>query len=172
MGVEMGDTGGEGPGPLAIFGVLKRHELDLRPVVDLAAIGACAWIAQLALGGFAVRPVPALISLALVGGSLYDTVYEAVALEADPALVPADQRAYMLALYPFVDQVVLFDDDTPLRLIEAIRPDILVKGSDYTPETVVGRDVVESYGGKVVFLPLVPSFSTTELLRRIRELPS
>ena len=55
--------------------------------------------------------------------------------------VAEDQRAYMLSLYPFVDLIVLFDEDTPINLIEAIRPDVLVKGGDYTPETVVGRDL-------------------------------
>ena len=49
----------------------------------------------------------------------------------------------MLSLYPFIDLIVLFDEDTPVNLIEAIRPDVLVKGGDYTPDTVVGRDVVE-----------------------------
>ena len=48
---------------------------------------------------------------------------------------------------------MLFDEETPLRLIEAIRPDVLVKGGDYTPDTVVGRDLVESYGGRVAICP-------------------
>ncbi len=85
IGVSMGDTGGEGAGPLAIFGVLKRHELDLRPVVDLLAIAACAWLGQLALAGRAARPVPATIALAMVGASLSVTMHQAVALERDPA---------------------------------------------------------------------------------------
>lgn len=74
----------------------------------------------------------------------------------------------MLSLYPFVDLVVLFDEDTPLQLIEALRPDVLVKGGDYTPETVVGRDLVESYGGEVVICPRIDGLSTTELVRKIR----
>ncbi len=85
IGVATGDTGGEGDGPLAIFGVLKRHELDLRPVVDLLAIAACAWLAQLALGGRAARPLPAAIATVMVVASLYGTVNQAVALERDPA---------------------------------------------------------------------------------------
>ena len=85
IGVSMGDTGGEGNGPLAIFGVLKRHELDLRPVVDLLAIAACAWLAQLALGGHAARPLPAAIAAAMVGASLCVTMNQAVALEREPA---------------------------------------------------------------------------------------
>jgi arylsulfatase A-like enzyme len=85
VGVSMGDTGGEGAGPLAIFGVLKRQELDLRPVIDLLAIAACAWLAQLALGGFVARPVPAALSLAVIAASLGVTVQQATALERDPA---------------------------------------------------------------------------------------
>jgi D-beta-D-heptose 7-phosphate kinase/D-beta-D-heptose 1-phosphate adenosyltransferase len=63
--------------------------------------------------------------------------------------------------------VVLFDEDTPLRLIEAIRPDVLVKGGDYTPETVVGRELVESRGGRVVLCPRLEGLSTTNLVRKI-----
>ena len=80
--------------------------------------------------------------------------------------VAEDQRAYMLSLYPFVDLIVLFDEDTPLNLIEAIRPDVLVKGGDYTPETVVGRDCVESYGGRVAICPRLEGLSTTDLVRK------
>ncbi|HEV3163153.1 MAG TPA: D-glycero-beta-D-manno-heptose 1-phosphate adenylyltransferase, partial [Isosphaeraceae bacterium] len=83
--------------------------------------------------------------------------------------VSEEQRAYMLSLYPFVDIVVLFDDDTPLALIEALRPDVLVKGGDYTPDTVVGRDLVDSYGGKVAICPRIDGLSTTDLVKKIRE---
>ncbi len=83
--------------------------------------------------------------------------------------VSEEQRAYMLSLYPFIDLIVLFDEDTPLNLIEAIRPDVLVKGGDYTPETVVGRDVVESYGGRVAICPRLEGLSTTDLVRKIKD---
>ncbi len=83
--------------------------------------------------------------------------------------VTEDQRAYMLSLYPFVDMIVLFDEDTPLNLIDAIRPDVLVKGGDYSPETVVGREVVESYGGKVMICPRLEGLSTTDIVRKIQE---
>jgi arylsulfatase A-like enzyme len=85
VGIAMGDTGGEGDGPIAIFGVLKRRELDLRPVVDVLAIAACAWLAQLALAGRSARPVPAAIATAMVVASFGVTVNQAVALERDPA---------------------------------------------------------------------------------------
>ena len=73
----------------------------------------------------------------------------------------------MLSLYPFVDQIVLFDEDTPMNLIEAIRPDVLVKGGDYTPDTVVGRDLVESSGGRVAICPRLEGLSTTDIVRKI-----
>jgi D-beta-D-heptose 7-phosphate kinase/D-beta-D-heptose 1-phosphate adenosyltransferase len=84
--------------------------------------------------------------------------------------VTEDQRANMLSLYPFVDLIVLFDEDTPISLIESIRPDVLVKGGDYTPETVVGRDCVESYGGRVEICPRLEGLSTTDLVRKIQDL--
>ena len=86
----------------------------------------------------------------------------------DRPIVPEDQRAYMLSLFPFIDLILLFDEDTPLNLIETIRPDILVKGGDYTPETIVGRDLVESYSGRVVIFPHLEGLSTSEMVRKIQ----
>jgi D-beta-D-heptose 7-phosphate kinase/D-beta-D-heptose 1-phosphate adenosyltransferase len=83
--------------------------------------------------------------------------------------VSEDQRAYMLSLYPFIDLIVLFDEETPMTLIEGIRPDVLVKGGDYTPETVVGRDVVEAGGGRVAICPRLEGLSTTDIVRKIQE---
>jgi D-beta-D-heptose 7-phosphate kinase/D-beta-D-heptose 1-phosphate adenosyltransferase len=83
-------------------------------------------------------------------------------------IIAEDQRAYMLSLFPFVDLVVLFDEETPMDLIEAIRPDVLVKGGDYTPGMIVGRDFVESYGGRVAICPHRGGLSTTEMVRKIR----
>ena len=77
-------------------------------------------------------------------------------------------RALMLAALQCVDYVTLFDEDTPLALIDAIRPDVLVKGGDYTRDTIVGADIVERSGGQVVTIPLVQGFSTTALLGRIK----
>jgi D-beta-D-heptose 7-phosphate kinase/D-beta-D-heptose 1-phosphate adenosyltransferase len=85
--------------------------------------------------------------------------------------VSEDQRAYMLSLYPFVDLIVLFDEDTPLNLIEAIRPDVLVKGGDWTPETVVGHEIVESYRGRVAICPRLEGLSTTDLVQKIKAEP-
>lgn len=88
---------------------------------------------------------------------------------ASRPLVPEDQRAYMLSLYRFIDLIVFFDEDTPMNLIEAIRPDVLVKGGDYSPETVVGRELVESHGGKVTICPRLEGLSTTDIVRKIRD---
>jgi D-beta-D-heptose 7-phosphate kinase/D-beta-D-heptose 1-phosphate adenosyltransferase len=66
-----------------------------------------------------------------------------------------------------VDAVVIFEEDSPLELITALEPDVLVKGADYTLETVVGADIVLGRGGKVVLAELVPEHSTTETIRRI-----
>lgn len=84
-------------------------------------------------------------------------------------IVPAPDRAELLAALECVDAVIEFDEDTPLRLIEAIRPDVLVKGGDYRPEEVVGREIVEGSGGTLVLIPLVPGQSTTNLAARINE---
>lgn len=77
-------------------------------------------------------------------------------------------RATVLQALRSVDHVVLFEQDTPLELITAIVPDILVKGGDYTRETIVGADVVEEHGGRVVTIPLVEGRSTTNVITRAR----
>jgi D-beta-D-heptose 7-phosphate kinase/D-beta-D-heptose 1-phosphate adenosyltransferase len=80
-----------------------------------------------------------------------------------------NDRAYVLAAMEAVDAVVLFTEDTPIELIRALRPDVLVKGGDYTPETVVGRSEVESRGGRVVIVPLTAGHSTTSIIERLRD---
>ena len=83
-------------------------------------------------------------------------------------VTPEADRARVLAALACVDRVVLFPEDTPLELITAVQPDVLVKGGDYQLHEIVGREVVEARGGKVLALPFVPGYSTTELLGRIR----
>ena len=79
----------------------------------------------------------------------------------------AAARALVLSSLKAVDAVVIFEEDTPLALISALEPDVLVKGADYTLKTVVGADLVRARGGKVVLADLVPAHSTTETIRRI-----
>jgi rfaE bifunctional protein nucleotidyltransferase chain/domain len=81
---------------------------------------------------------------------------------------PEADRARVLAALACVDRVVLFAEDTPLALITLLQPDILVKGGDYQPHEIAGREVVLARGGKVLALPFVPGYSTTALLERIR----
>jgi D-beta-D-heptose 7-phosphate kinase/D-beta-D-heptose 1-phosphate adenosyltransferase len=83
-------------------------------------------------------------------------------------IVPQGQRAEVLAALGSVDYVVLFDEPTPKELIEALSPDVLVKGQDWASKGVVGRQHVESCGGRVVLVPLVEGVSTTAILQRIR----
>ncbi|HEY2590683.1 MAG TPA: D-glycero-beta-D-manno-heptose 1-phosphate adenylyltransferase [Steroidobacteraceae bacterium] len=83
-------------------------------------------------------------------------------------LVPQAERAALLAALSFVDAVAIFDDDTPLQTLEAVRPHVLVKGADYRPDQIVGRELVEGYGGRVAVVPLVPDKSTSALVERIR----
>jgi D-beta-D-heptose 7-phosphate kinase/D-beta-D-heptose 1-phosphate adenosyltransferase len=78
------------------------------------------------------------------------------------------ERAYVLAAFEMVDCVVLFDQDTPLELIERLRPDVLVKGGDYSEDTIVGASQVRSWGGTVVVVPLTPGQSTTNIIRALR----
>ena len=87
----------------------------------------------------------------------------------DRPVIAQDDRAFVLAALACVDAVTVFAEDTPAELIRALLPDILVKGNDYAPESVVGRDVVEANGGRLVLIPLVPGRSTTDILQRIRE---
>lgn len=79
-------------------------------------------------------------------------------------------RAFQLASLLCVDAVCLFEEDTPLSLIEYIKPDVLVKGGDYTIDTIVGAEEVMAYGGKVTIIPFVDGYSTTGLIGKIRSL--
>lgn len=76
-------------------------------------------------------------------------------------------RTLVMASFEFVDAVVLFEEDTPLKLIEVIRPDVLVKGGDWPEDQIVGAAVVRSYGGLVKSLPFIEGYSTTALEKKI-----
>jgi len=76
-------------------------------------------------------------------------------------------RAEVLASLVFVDYVILFEEDTPLELILALRPDILVKGGDYKPEDIVGYHEVLSWGGRVETIPLLEGYSTSSIIRKM-----
>jgi D-beta-D-heptose 7-phosphate kinase/D-beta-D-heptose 1-phosphate adenosyltransferase len=86
----------------------------------------------------------------------------------DRPVTPEAERAEVLAALASVDAVVVFDEETPLAIVSALEPDVLVKGADWGPDNIVGREVVEARGGRVVRMPLAEGHSTTALLERIR----
>lgn len=104
---------------------------------------------------------------ALVVGLNSDTSVRRLKGQERPVRTEAE-RAYVLAALRDVDAVVVFSEDTPQDLIRHLRPDVLVKGGDYTLETVVGRDDVEAWGGRVVIVPLRPGQSTTSIIEKLR----
>jgi rfaE bifunctional protein nucleotidyltransferase chain/domain len=83
-------------------------------------------------------------------------------------VTPAQERAEILASLECVDSVLIFEDLTPQKVIAALLPDILVKGGDWPGNQIVGREEVEAAGGKVVLVDVVPGYSTTEILKKIR----
>jgi D-beta-D-heptose 7-phosphate kinase / D-beta-D-heptose 1-phosphate adenosyltransferase len=86
----------------------------------------------------------------------------------DRPLVPQGERAALLAALASVDAVTIFDEDTPLETLQVVRPNVLVKGGDYQPKEVVGRELVEAGGGRIEIVPLTPERSTSSLVERIR----
>ena len=105
---------------------------------------------------------------ALVVGVNDDASVRRLGKGAARPLVSQADRARVLAALACVDCVVLFGEDTPLAVIRRLRPDVLVKGADYPRAAIVGGDEVEGWGGRVVRVPLVAGFSTSDLVTRIR----
>lgn len=104
---------------------------------------------------------------ALVVGVNGDASVRRLKGESRPVRTQAD-RVYVIASLEAVDAVTVFDEDTPLELVRALLPDVIVKGGDYTPDTIVGADEVRSRGGDVVVVPLTPGQSTTSIIERLR----
>ncbi len=86
---------------------------------------------------------------------------------ANRPIIDGYSRAELLASFQFIDAVVLFDEETPIDLITALTPDVLAKGGDYTPETIVGANVVTANGGRVEEIPIVAGYSTTNIINKI-----
>jgi len=84
-------------------------------------------------------------------------------------LLPLEMRAYVLSNLCAVDYVVPFEEDTPYNLIKAIKPDILIKGGDWLLDQIVGKDIVESYGGTVLTIPFRYNISTTKIIEEIKK---
>jgi len=82
-------------------------------------------------------------------------------------IIPQEMRAKVLSSLKPVDYVVIFEEDTPAKLIEAIKPDVLVKGGDWPLEKIIGKDFVESYGGRVLTIPFEYDISTSQIIEKI-----
>jgi rfaE bifunctional protein nucleotidyltransferase chain/domain len=82
-------------------------------------------------------------------------------------ITPEAERAEVVMALECVDAVAIFDEETPAEIIKRIQPDVLVKGADWGPDNIVGRDMVEARGGVVVRMELAPGYSTTDLIRRV-----
>jgi D-beta-D-heptose 7-phosphate kinase/D-beta-D-heptose 1-phosphate adenosyltransferase len=163
--------------------LLSRPHFELREKVhDLGTIGDCvaAWRKDGLTVGFTNGCFdllhPGHVQLLCEARSHCDRLV--VGLNSDTSvkrlkgperpIQPEAARSIVLAGLGFVDAVILFEEDTPLDLIACIRPDVLVKGADYSIDQVVGRDLVESYGGKVVLVELVPDTSTSLIVKRLK----
>jgi len=114
-----------------------------------------------------LRDARALGDLLIVGVNS-DRSARALGKAPDRPINPEGERAEVLAALASVDAVVVFDEDTPHAIISALQPDILVKGADWGADQIVGRDVVESRGGRVVRIELAQGYSTTAIIERVR----
>ena len=104
---------------------------------------------------------------ALVVGVNSDRSVRAIKGRGRP-IFPEQERAEVLAALACVDAVCIFDEETPHAIIARLQPDVLVKGADWSADEIVGRDVVEARGGRVVRIPLAEGYSTTQIVERIR----
>ena len=87
----------------------------------------------------------------------------------DRPIIEEQSRAILLASLEFVDVVVIFSEDTPLKLISALLPDVLAKGGDYEIEAIVGHEIVQNNGGEVILVPFVDGFSSTTIIDKIKK---
>jgi D-beta-D-heptose 7-phosphate kinase/D-beta-D-heptose 1-phosphate adenosyltransferase len=114
-----------------------------------------------------LRDARALGDLLIVGVNS-DRSVKALGKAPNRPINPEDERAEVLAALASVDAVVVFDEDTPHEIISALQPDVLVKGADWGENAIVGRDVVEARGGRVVRITLAEGYSTTAILERAK----
>lgn len=115
-----------------------------------------------------LRDARALGDLLIVGVNS-DRSVKALAKAPGRPINGEEERGEVLAALASVDAVVVFDEDTPHAIISALQPDVLVKGADWDENAIVGRDIVEARGGRVVRIPLAEGYSTTAIINRIRE---
>ena len=151
----------------------------------LSPDGAAAWLDRVRTGGGRVVFTNGVFDLlhpghvrylrqartlgdALVVGVNTDRSVRAIKGESRP-VTPENERAEILAALACVDVVVLFDEETPYELIKRIEPDVLVKGADWSEASMIGRDIVEARGGRVVRVPFEAGYSTTSIIEKIKE---
>lgn len=120
------------------------------------------------LGHVELLEAAAAFGASLIVAVNTDASVRRLAKGVDRPVVDENDRARVVAALGCVDCVVLFDDDTPLAAVRALRPDVIVKGGDYHADAVVGGDVVRARGGRVEIVPLVPHKSTTRIVERLR----
>ena len=172
-GTGEGNQGGDPPGDDPARRVLTRGEAVRRhgPGRDHRLVFTNGCFDLLHRGHAALLSRAAALGDRLVVGLNSDASVRRLKGPGRP-LQPKEDRAYLLAALRAVDAVTVFEEDTPLALVEALVPDVLVKGGDYGPEEVVGREVVRRGGGEVRILPLERGRSTSDVLRRAREVPA
>jgi D-beta-D-heptose 7-phosphate kinase/D-beta-D-heptose 1-phosphate adenosyltransferase len=156
--------------------------------MTLSCEDAVAWVQRLRARGFRIVFTNGVFDLlhpghvrylqearrlgdALIVGVNSDRSVRALAKGSDRPLNGQAERAEVLAALACVDAVTIFDEDTPHDIVAALQPDILVKGADWGLDNIVGRDIVEARGGKVVRIPVVEGYSTTDLIAKIKRRP-
>lgn len=141
---------------LAVWRFHQRKIVFTNGCFDLLHLGHIEYLAKSAAEG----------NLLMIGLNTDDSVKR---IKGDARPIKDEQsRALSLASMSFVDAVVFFDEDTPLRLIELVQPDVLIKGADYAEKDIVGADVVLGKGGRVVTMDYLPGYSTSALIQQIK----
>lgn len=141
---------------LAVWRFHQRKIVFTNGCFDLLHLGHIEYLAKSAAEG----------NLLMIGLNTDDSVKR---IKGDARPIKDEQsRALSLAAMSFVDAVVFFEEDTPLRLIELVQPDVLIKGADYAEKDIVGADVVLGKGGRVVTMDYLPGYSTSALIQQIK----
>jgi rfaE bifunctional protein nucleotidyltransferase chain/domain len=105
----------------------------------------------------------------LIVGLNSDSSVKKLGKGANRPIQDEESRAFILASFHYISNIIIFEEDTPLELIKTIQPDVLVKGGDWKPEQIAGYDVVMAKGGKVVVLDFIPGFSTSSIVQKIKD---
>jgi rfaE bifunctional protein nucleotidyltransferase chain/domain len=153
------------------------------PVLSIAE--AASWVAAQRAAGLAIVFTNGVFDLVHPGHVTYLAAARAegdrlvVAINSDRSvrankgpsrpILPEQERAELLAALEVVDAVVVFDAETPAAVIEALQPDVLVKGADWAHDAIVGRETVEARGGRVVRIDVVPGYSTSRIVARMQQ---